>query len=75
VQVRPRVELPSIRYDLPQDFYLCYNCDGKGLSGEDLDKLCDVCQGRGEVNNDHKYIQRLKQLFGKHGGKSEAKEE
>ncbi len=75
VQVRPRVELPSIRYDLPHEFYLCYNCDGKGLCGEEMERLCNVCQGRGELNNDHKYIQRLKLLFGKHVSKPAEREE
>lgn len=66
VQVRPRVELPAIHYHIPQEFYLCYNCEGKGLSGEKGERLCEVCQGRGELNNDHKYVQRMKLLFAKH---------
>lgn len=66
MQVRPRVELPVIHYEIPQEFYLCYNCEGMGLSGEKGEWLCEICQGRGELNNEHKYVQRMKLLFGRH---------
>jgi hypothetical protein len=61
-----KVELPVIEYHMPREFYACYNCEGGVYESAEVKRLCEICQGRGELNNDHKYIQHLKKLFGKH---------
>ena len=61
------VALPAIEYLMPREFYSCYNCSGAGVYAEgEASVLCEVCRGRGELNNDHKYIVHLKKLFGQH---------
>lgn len=72
---QPKVELPAIHYEMPIDFYLCYHCDGEGLSeNSGLKSLCGICGGRGELNNDHKYVQRMKTLFATHVQKQPKRE-
>ena len=59
-----RVALPVIEYHMPREFYCCYNCSGAGVYADgEVSSMCEVCKGRGELNNDHKYIIHLKKLF------------
>lgn len=62
-----RVALPAIEYLMPREFYSCYNCSGAGVHAEgEVSAMCEVCRGRGELDNDHKYIVHLKKLFRQH---------
>lgn len=59
-----KIELPVIEYHMPREFYSCYNCSGSGVYADgEVSIMCEICKGRGELNNDHKYIAHLKKLF------------
>ena len=52
------------KQDLPSEFYICYECLGKGQVIESSRiHLCTICKGKGKLNQNHKYVQRLQELF------------
>lgn len=58
------IELPKIEYSIPKEFYVCYNCNGVGVYEDgSSNQLCEVCEGRGEFTNEHKYVKRMQILF------------
>ena len=53
--------------DLPSEFYLCYECLGNGqLASGSTTHLCNTCKGVGRLGDDHKYVQRMHQLYQLH---------
>ena len=52
---------------LPADFYLCYNCEGKGtLNSMSMLEVCSICKGAGQLEETHKYVNRLRELYFSH---------
>ena len=54
------------KQELPSEFYICYECLGKGQVIESsFHHLCNICKGKGKLDHSHKYVQRIKELLSK----------
>ena len=54
----------EVKEELPSEFYVCYECLGKGQVYQgSFSYLCNICKGKGRLDHNHKYVQRLNQLF------------